>query len=79
MARVKVPCPKCKEKRAMTKHHILPKTHYGERGEHGYVCKYCHREFESILLKFEGKTRQGKRKKLPMYVYRQLWKFYLIN
>jgi len=73
----KITCPRCKNLRQKTVHHILPKVHFGERGEHGEVCETCHRLFEKILLLFEGKTRLNKRKKQPIWMYRLLWKVFL--
>ena len=69
-------CPRCKTIKRATVHHILPKCHYGETGEHDNICKYCHRIYESILLLFEGRIN-NKRKKLPKWFYRITWRIFL--
>ena len=75
MARV---CPKCKEKRKMTTHHILPKCHFGKTKETGELCRDCHDDLEYVLLLFEGKHKGKRRKMLPHY-YRELWTLFVTS
>lgn len=42
-------CPKCFEKRHLTKHHILPKRFFGFNQSVLYLCQSCHSEIEIIL------------------------------
>jgi len=70
-------CPKCNEVRPLTKHHVLPKTHYGHTREIEYICRACHDELEYYIVSVEGRNRRGRRIKLCREVYRLLWSQFL--
>ena len=70
-------CPRCKRNRQMTSHHILPKVHFRETGERADLCRLCHNDFEKILEYVEGKNAKGGRRKLSIWIYRELFDLYI--
>lgn len=42
-------CPKCCRRGKLTKHHIFPRRHFGENGNHLWLCLGCHRELERFI------------------------------
>ncbi len=69
-------CPKCKQVKKMTIHHLLPKTHYKGAGDTVYVCRECHNKLEMIILQEEGRIK-GKRRKLDPIVYYSIWNSFI--
>ena len=48
-------CPKCKQNKPLSKHHILPVRHYGQNGgPYVEICRECHDQLE-LLIPFEPK------------------------
>lgn len=41
-------CPKCKKVKNPTKHHWLPRRHYGNTKHYVLLCRDCHDEIEKI-------------------------------
>lgn len=66
-------CPKCNEVRPLTKHHVLPKTHFGHTKEIELICRECHDDLEYFIQVTEGRNRRGRRIKLCRTMYRLLW------
>lgn len=46
-------CPKCRELRKMTLHHIFPRQWYGKKNNHLtiYLCRRCHDTIHTLLPK----------------------------
>lgn len=72
-------CPKCKEVKKLTSHHLLPKTHFKGKGERRLICRECHDKLEFEILKEEGKNKKGKRRKLDPIVYFSIWNSFILN
>lgn len=72
-------CPKCRQETLLTKHHVQPKTHNRGRGSSHieYICRSCHDDLEYFIQSVEGKNNKGRRNKLPDYVYRNLYNFFV--
>lgn len=45
---VKILCPKCKQVRPRTRHHILPKRHFNNSPTID-LCAECHRQLEQLI------------------------------
>ena len=70
-------CPRCKRTKAVNYHHILPQVHFNGDGEKVSICYDCHRIFENVLSIYEGKSKNNKRIKLPIHIYRDLFALYI--
>ena len=44
-------CEKCKRQTYLHKHHVLPKTTFGENDSVRYLCPTCHTEYHQALGK----------------------------
>ena len=42
-------CPKCGIHMKLTKHHVLPKRHFGRRGQLLHICRDCHSALEEWI------------------------------
>ena len=42
-------CPKCGVVKKLTKHHVLPKRHFGAKGKKFFLCRKCHDELEKLI------------------------------
>ena len=45
-------CPKCGEMKKLTKHHVLPKRHFGngkKNPERLLICRECHDDLERLI------------------------------
>jgi hypothetical protein len=42
-------CPKCGVTQKLTKHHVLPKRHFGSGGQTLDICRLCHDELEKLI------------------------------
>lgn len=68
-------CPKCKKHKQLTRHHVLPRCHFGENDEIELICDRCHVKLERVIAKKEGvHKKNNKRKKLNANDYR--WIYY---
>ena len=72
----KAVCPRCNHLRQKTIHHILPKRFFHGKGDTEDICRPCHNDFETILLKYEFVN--GKRRKLPIWMYRELFNMFIL-
>lgn len=71
-------CPKCKEvRKSLTKHHLLPCCHFGRNGPIAYICRTCHDDLEYFLQRIEGRTKKGKRNKLPKCSYFTIYEIFI--
>ena len=59
MARPEMFCPKCRERRKMTLHHIRPKRFYGKKGNHMtfLLCRSCHDDLERLIPQHRRLTK----------------------
>jgi len=55
-------CPKCKEEKDLTEHHIYPKKKFRGSQHTILLCRECHDELEK-LIPFQ---------KMPKYMYRYI-------
>lgn len=69
MAKKEGVCPKCREHKKLTRHHVYPKTHYGPQGETELICRDCHDDLEYLIQETEGRNRKGRRIKLERAAY----------
>lgn len=69
MARSKKDCPKCGKHAYLTRHHILPKRHFGSRGPTIDICRECHDSLEVMISGAEYRENSGKRKKMRRHEY----------
>ena len=60
-------CPKCKQLRPRTQHHIYPKRWYGRNNHIVYLCRTCHNKLE-LLIPF---------KKMNKHFYKKVVKDFL--
>ena len=64
-------CPKCGERKALTKHHVYPKRYkaFSRRKVYVWLCRDCHDELEILINGIESVMP-----KLPMheYTYKQI-------
>ena len=53
-------CPKCRQRRFLERHHVMPVRYYGRKGNRLIfcLCANCHREVEIIITKAEKKNGQ---------------------
>lgn len=72
-------CPKCSKNKTLTKHHILPRTHFKGSSKIVYLCRTCHDELEKYIESVEGKNRKGKRNKLSYWQYPIIYTDFLIT
>jgi len=43
-------CPKCGKDMKLTKHHILPKRHFGSKSKRLlFICRECHSDLETLI------------------------------
>ena len=44
-------CPKCREYKKMTRHHVYPRRHFGKRNNNVifHLCRECHVELETRI------------------------------
>ena len=70
-------CPKCKQNKMRTNHHIFPKCFYGNSGPTELICRDCHDRLEIFLQKREGRDLSGNRNKLPTHHYILLYYKYI--
>lgn len=47
--RIVCECPKCKEVKPMTRHHLYPKRFYGNTSEIFMLCRECHYALEKLI------------------------------
>jgi len=51
-------CPKCKQRKILTKHHIYPKKHF-KKSDTFKLCRECHDELHKIIPQ----------QKMPKFMY----------
>lgn len=57
MAKQRAICPKCFEVKVLTRHHVLPKRHFGFNHCTISICRECHDEIEAIVPKYRKLER----------------------
>jgi len=57
-------CLKCKTMGFLTRHHELPRTHYGNTKEIIYLCQSCHNDIEKMIVEKEGFNKNNRRRRL---------------
>jgi len=75
-------CLKCYRNTKLTRHHLKPVRFFGKghfNPEVATLCKYCHRNLESIIWNFETKTGQRDRIKLPQQRYIDIFLDFIIH
>lgn len=53
-------CPKCREFKRMTVHHLLPRRFFGKKGNHltVFLCAECHSDLEVHIPQHEQLARE---------------------
>ena len=70
-------CPKCKETKELTRHHIFAKRWWKNNHETKLICRACHSQFEYVLNFFERLNPTKRTKQLPKYMYRKLYNMFI--
>jgi len=52
-------CPKCHQKRYLTKHHILPIRMFGKNDQVIYLCRRCHDAIERFIPLSKKLTKEA--------------------
>lgn len=69
-------CPKCKQEKNLTRHHVYPKVHFFI-DEIEYICRDCHDDLEYFIIMLEGLTVKGKRRKLKASLYPMIYQIFI--
>lgn len=69
-----IKCPRCKELKPSTRHHIIPKF-FSKRSEKILLCRDCHDIIEQIIRLFEGGKRSPETR-LSDNAYRMIVKIF---
>lgn len=72
-------CPKCLINKQLSRHHILPKCHFGNTHEIELICIPCHRDLEKFIESFEGKDKNKRRRKLKRAMYRLIYEAFIMQ
>lgn len=72
-------CPRCRELKKLTKHHINPVRFFGGGGPLGYICRDCHDRLEKLIWKHETCHDQRPPEKLTKRQYALLWSLFIQN